>query len=131
LGRPVQESRAGASSSSSGDDVVDPVNLKEDDLWKKSEHCSVVGGGNEGCVMGTRVGRCAWEVAYSADSPSSKPSSASSTLWSLALVPGDNWEAASTVVTNGPLKASRKVNRNFELLCNFSFLRVLFGNGPV
>jgi hypothetical protein len=33
LGRPVQESRASASSSSSGDDVVDPVNLKEDDVW--------------------------------------------------------------------------------------------------
>jgi hypothetical protein len=40
LGRPVQESRADASSSSSGDDVVDLVNLKEDDLWKKSKHCS-------------------------------------------------------------------------------------------
>jgi hypothetical protein len=33
LGRHVQESRVGASSSSSGDDVVDPVNLDEDDLW--------------------------------------------------------------------------------------------------
>jgi hypothetical protein len=33
LGRPVQESTAGASSSSSGDDVVDPVNLEEDVLW--------------------------------------------------------------------------------------------------
>jgi hypothetical protein len=32
--------RVGASSSSSGDDVVDPVNLKQDDFWKKSEHCS-------------------------------------------------------------------------------------------
>jgi hypothetical protein len=31
-GRHVQESRANASSSSSGDDVVDHVNLKEDDL---------------------------------------------------------------------------------------------------
>jgi hypothetical protein len=33
LGRPVQESRADAWSSFSGDDVVDPVNLEEDDLW--------------------------------------------------------------------------------------------------
>jgi hypothetical protein len=32
--------RRGASSSSSVDDVVDPVNLKEDDFWRKSEHCS-------------------------------------------------------------------------------------------
>jgi hypothetical protein len=31
---------AGASSSSSGDDVADPVNLKEDVLWRKSGHCS-------------------------------------------------------------------------------------------
>jgi hypothetical protein len=37
LGRPVQESRAGASSSSSGDDVVDLDNLEEDDPWWKSE----------------------------------------------------------------------------------------------
>jgi hypothetical protein len=47
------------------------------------------------------------------------------------LRPGDNWEAASTVVTNGPLKASRKMNRNSELLCDVSFLQVLFVNGPV
>jgi beta-mannanase len=33
LGRPIQESRDGASSYYSGDDVVDPVNLEEDDLW--------------------------------------------------------------------------------------------------
>jgi hypothetical protein len=78
--------------------------------------------GNECCVVGTGVGRCAWEAAYSADSPSSKPSSAASTLWSLALVPGDDWEAVSTAVTNGSLKASRKMNRSFELLCNFRFL---------
>jgi hypothetical protein len=61
----------------------------------------VAGGGIQGCVVGTGVGRCAWEAAYSADSPSSKPSSAASTLWSLALVPGDDWEAASTAATNG------------------------------
>jgi hypothetical protein len=40
LWRPVQESRVGTSSSFSCDDVVDPVNLKEYDLWKKSEHYS-------------------------------------------------------------------------------------------
>jgi hypothetical protein len=28
----------------------------------------------------------------------------------LALVPGDDWEVASTVVTNGSLNASRKMN---------------------
>jgi hypothetical protein len=82
----------------------------------------VAGGGNEGCVVGTRVGRCAWEAVHSADSPSSKPSSAASTLWSLTLVPSDDWEAASTVGTNGSLKASRKMNRSFELLCNFPFI---------
>jgi hypothetical protein len=81
----------------------------------------VAGGGNEGCVVGTRVGRCAWEAVYSA-SPSSKPSSAASTLWSLTLVPSDDWEAASTAGTNGSLKASKKMNRSFKLLCNFSFL---------
>jgi hypothetical protein len=54
----------------------------------------VAGGGNEGCVMGTGVGRCAWEAVYSADSPRSKPSYAALTFWSLALVPGDDWEAA-------------------------------------
>ena len=54
----------------------------------------VAGGGIEGCVMSTGVGRCAWETVYSADysadSPRSKPSSAASTLWSLALVSDDD-----------------------------------------
>ena len=72
--------------------------------------------------MDTRVGRCVWEAVYSADSPKSKPSSAASTLWSLALVSDDDWEAASSAVTNGSLKASRKMNRSFGLLYNFSFL---------
>jgi hypothetical protein len=40
----------------------------------------------------------------------------------LARVPDDDWEAASTAVTNGSLKASRKMNKSFELLCNFPFL---------
>ena len=40
----------------------------------------VAGGGIEECVMGMRVGRCAWEAVHSADSPRSKPSSAASTL---------------------------------------------------
>ena len=71
--------------------------------------------------MGTGVGRCAWEAVYSADSPRSKPSSAASTLWRLALVSDDDWEAASAAVTNGSLKASRKMNRSFGLLCNFPF----------
>ena len=86
---------------------------------------TVAGGEIEGCVMSTGVGRCAWETVYSADysadSPRSKPSSAASTLWRLALVPDDDWEAASTAVTNGFLKASRKINKSFELLCNFPF----------
>ena len=77
-------------------------------------------------VVGTRVGRCVWEAVYSADSPRSKPSSAASTLWRLALVPDDDWEAASAAVTNGSLKASRKMNRSFGLLCNFLFFGVLF-----
>ena len=81
----------------------------------------VAGGGIEGCVVDTRVGRCVWEAVYSADSPRSKPSSAASTLWRLALVPYDDWEAASATVTNGSLKASRKMNMSFRLLCNFTF----------
>ena len=72
--------------------------------------------------MGTGVGRCVWEAVYLADSPRSKPSSAASTLWSLALVSDDDWEAALAAVTNGSLKASRKMNMSFGLLCNFSFL---------
>jgi hypothetical protein len=52
----------------------------------------------------------------------SKPSFAASTLWRLALVPGDDWEADSAAVTNGSLKASRKMNRSFRLLRNFPFL---------
>ena len=59
---------------------------------------------------------------YSANSTRSKPSSAAYTLWRLALVPDDDWEAASAAVTNGSLKASRKMNMSFELLCNFLFL---------
>jgi hypothetical protein len=39
----------------------------------------------------------------------------------LALVPDDDREAASAAVTKGSLKASRKMNKNFKLLCNFSF----------
>jgi hypothetical protein len=82
----------------------------------------VAGGGIEGCVVGTGVGRCAWEAVYSADSPRSKPSYAASTLWRSALVPDDDWEADSTAVTNGSPKASRKMDRSFILLCNFPFL---------
>jgi hypothetical protein len=37
-------------------------------------------------------------------------------------VPGDDWEAALTAATNGSLKASRKMNRSFELLCIFPLL---------
>ena len=81
----------------------------------------IAGDGIGGCVVGTGVGRCAWEAVL-ADSPRSKSSSAASTLWSLALVPDDDWDAASMAVTDGSLKASRKMNRSSELLCNFSFL---------
>jgi hypothetical protein len=38
------------------------------------------------------------------------------------LVPDDDWEAASTAATNESLKASRKMNKSFELLCNFPLL---------
>jgi hypothetical protein len=82
----------------------------------------VAGVENEGCVMGARVGRCAWEAVYSVDSPSSKPSFAAFTLWSLALVPGNDWKAASVAVTNGSLRASRKMIRSFKIHCNFPFL---------
>ena len=68
----------------------------------------VAGGGIEGCVVGTGVGRCTWEAVYSANSPRSKPSSAAYTLWRLALVPDDDWEAASAAVTNGSLKADKQ-----------------------
>jgi hypothetical protein len=40
----------------------------------------------------------------------------------LTLVPSDDWEAASTAGTNGSLKASRKMNKSFELIFNFPFL---------
>ena len=82
----------------------------------------VAGGGIEGCVVGMGVGQCAWEAVYSTDSFRSKPSSATSTLWRLALMLDDDWEAASAAVTNGSLKTSRKMNTSFEFLCNFSFL---------
>jgi hypothetical protein len=91
----------------------------------------VAGGGIEGCIVGTGVSRCAWEAAYSADLPSSKPSSAASTLWSLALVPDDDWEAASTAATNGSLKASRKMNKVLNFFVIFLYSRILFVNRPV
>jgi hypothetical protein len=40
----------------------------------------VAGGGIDGCVVGSKVGRCAWEAVNSADSPRSKSSSAASTF---------------------------------------------------
>jgi hypothetical protein len=64
---------------------------------------------------------------YSADSPRSKPSSAASTLWRLTLVPSDDWEAASAAMTNGSLKASRKMNKSF---LNF-FVIFFFSLGSV
>jgi hypothetical protein len=79
----------------------------------------VADGGIEGCVVDIGDGRCVGEAVYSADSPRSKPSSAASTLWRLAL--GDDREAGSAAVTKRSLKASRKVNTSFELLCNFPF----------
>ncbi|KAF8727015.1 hypothetical protein HU200_019510 [Digitaria exilis] len=77
--------------------------------------------GFEGCVVGGGVGRCAWEAVYAASAPSSKPSSAASTLWRLALASPDNWEAVWMAVTNGSVKSSRKMIRSFKLLCNCSF----------
>ncbi|KAF8664559.1 hypothetical protein HU200_054741 [Digitaria exilis] len=82
----------------------------------------VAGVGFESYVVGAGVGRCAWEAGYSASAPSSKPSSAASTLWSLALASSDNWEAVWMSVTNGFVKSSRKMIRSFKLLCNFPFL---------
>ncbi|CAL4923490.1 unnamed protein product [Urochloa decumbens] len=82
----------------------------------------VAGVGFEGCVVDAGVGRCAWEALYSASAPSSKPSSAASMLWSLALASGDDWEAVWTAVTNISLKSSRKmIRKSFNLLCNFPF----------
>jgi hypothetical protein len=40
----------------------------------------------------------------------------------LALVSGNDWEATLTAAMNRSLKVSRKMNRSFELLCNFLFL---------
>ncbi|KAF8714182.1 hypothetical protein HU200_028195 [Digitaria exilis] len=92
----------------------------------------VAGVGFEGCVVGARVGRCAWEVVYSASAPSSKPSSAASTLWRLALASSDNWEAVWMAVTNGSVKSLRKMIRSFKLLCNFPFFsQFLFVKEPV
>ncbi|KAF8672184.1 hypothetical protein HU200_049752 [Digitaria exilis] len=81
----------------------------------------VAGVGFEGCVVGAGVGRCAWEAVYSASAPSSKPSSATSTLRRFALASSDNWEAVWMAVTNGSMKSSRKMIRSFKLFCNFLF----------
>jgi hypothetical protein len=78
----------------------------------------VAGGGIEGCVVDIGVDRCAWEAVYLANSLRNKPSSTASTLWRLTLVSDDDWEAASAAVT----KASRKMNKSFELLRNCLFL---------
>jgi hypothetical protein len=59
------------------------------------------------------------DAVYSAYSPSSKPYFAASTSWRLTLVLGDDWGVASAAVTNESLKALRKMNRSFELLCHF------------
>jgi hypothetical protein len=40
----------------------------------------------------------------------------------------DDWQAALAAVTNGTLRASRKMNRSFRLLCNFLFLSDSFCN---
>jgi hypothetical protein len=40
----------------------------------------------------------------------------------LALVPDNDRETGLVVVRNRSLKASRKMNNSFELLCNFPFL---------
>jgi hypothetical protein len=61
---------------------------------------------------------------YSANSARSKPSSTASTLWRLALVPGDDWKAASAVATNRSLKASRKMIRSLE---NFFIIFFIWG----
>jgi hypothetical protein len=114
LGRLVQESRAGASSSSSGDDVVDPVNLEEMFFGENLSFARVAGDGFDGCIVGTRVGRCAWEAVYSANSPRSKPSSTASTLWRLALVPGNDQKAASAAAAHRSPKASRKMIRSLD-----------------
>jgi hypothetical protein len=50
----------------------------------------------------------------------------------LALVPGDDWEAASAAVTNGSLKISRKMIRSLDsFFVIFFFFGVLFVKGPV
>jgi hypothetical protein len=116
LGRPVQEFGVDASLSSTDDDVVDPFNFKEHDLWWKSELYSGCRQWNRRWRRGCGVGRCAWEAVYSTDLPRSKLSSAASILWCLILASGDDSEAVSVAVTNGTLHASRKMNRCFKLL---------------
>ncbi|TVU22857.1 hypothetical protein EJB05_32578, partial [Eragrostis curvula] len=86
---------------------------------------NVISGGNPSFARVAGVGFEGCVVVYSASAPSSKPSSAASTLWRLALAFGDDWEAVWTVVTNGSLKLSRKMIRSFVLLCNFPFFWVL------
>ncbi|KAF8737787.1 hypothetical protein HU200_014017 [Digitaria exilis] len=80
--------------------------------------------GFEGCVVGARVGRCAWKAVYSASAPSSKPSSATIS-WRLALASGDDWEAVWTAVTNIFLKSSRKMIGSSKLFYNFPFFVVV------
>ncbi|KAF8755779.1 hypothetical protein HU200_011248 [Digitaria exilis] len=83
----------------------------------------VVGVGFEDCVVGPELADVPGTV-YLASAPSSKSSSAASTLWRLVLASSDNWEAVWMVVTNGSVKSSRKIIRSFKLLCNFRFFLV-------
>ena len=61
--------------------------------------------------------QCTWLIRLEVSPPLRPPP-----CGRLALVPDDDWEAASAAMTNESLKASRKMNRSFELLCNFPFL---------
>jgi hypothetical protein len=58
--------------------------------------------------VGTEVGRCTWLCG--------------DWLWRLALVLDDDSEATSAAVTNGSLKASRKMNISLNFFVIFLFL---------
>lgn len=53
------------------------------------------------------------------DLPTSKPSFTAFILWRLFVMSGDDCEAAWAAVTNGSLKASRRMDKSFRLFVHF------------
>jgi hypothetical protein len=65
------------------------------------------------------------------DLPTSKPSFTAFILWRLFVMSGDDCEAASAAVTNGSLRASRRMDKSFRLFVIFLFFAIPFVNETV